>query len=108
MAPHEFNVVLRTTTDEFNVLPRTDVRRDILGSWGFHIWGFWGFISGDFISGDFIILVETTEEHIRGCITAHTLGGSSRMILYPAHLENWSQQYPKRRHGYLRRTEEEI
>ena len=23
MAPHEFNVVLRTTTDEFNVLPRT-------------------------------------------------------------------------------------
>ena len=23
MAPHEFNVVLRTTTDKFNVLPRT-------------------------------------------------------------------------------------
>ena len=24
MAPHEFNVVLRTTTDEFNVLPKTE------------------------------------------------------------------------------------
>ena len=23
MAPHEFNVILRTTTDEFNILPRT-------------------------------------------------------------------------------------
>ena len=26
MAPHKFNVVLRTTTDEFNVLPRTEYK----------------------------------------------------------------------------------
>ena len=31
MAPHEFNVVLRTTTDEFNVLPRASWPEQLLG-----------------------------------------------------------------------------